>query len=60
MSDLVRALTTDENGCTICPNCNGNKWKAVKNPRLGPGVYEARCDKCKGHGWIEQEHETRP
>jgi DnaJ-class molecular chaperone len=60
MSDFVDGLKTDPDGYTICPACNGNKWKAVKTPRLGPGVYETRCDKCNGYGWIEHEHETRP
>lgn len=53
-------LKTDENGCTICPVCSGNKWRAVKEPRLGPGVYEVRCDNCNGLGWIDEERSVRP
>ena len=62
MSDIVERaeLKRDEDGCTICPACSGNRWRAVKDPRLGPGIYEARCDKCNGFGWIDEEHPVRP
>lgn len=56
----ARPLKRDMDGCTICPDCNGNKWRAVKNPRLGPGVYEVRCYTCNGFGWIDEEHPVRP
>lgn len=57
---MSKNLTTNEDGCTVCPSCNGKTWKAVKNWSLGPGVYEVTCDVCNGHGWIEEEHPTRP
>lgn len=53
-------LSTDADGCTVCPACGGNQWRAVKDPRLGPGIYEARCDACNGFGWVEQEDPVRP
>ena len=54
------ALTRDADGCTICPACNGKQWRAVKDIRLGPGVYEVRCYTCNGFGWIDAEHPVRP
>lgn len=62
MSDIVEKmkLKTDENGYTICPQCDGQRWRAVKEPRLGPGVYEVRCDRCNGMGWMGQEDPVRP
>lgn len=56
----VPTLQRDEDGCTICPSCNGNQWRAVKNRSLGPGIYEVRCDECNGFGWVDQEHGVRP
>ena len=53
-------LKSDADGCTICPKCDGQRWRAVKNPRLGPGIYEVVCDKCNGFGWVDKEHEARP
>lgn len=55
-----RRFAVDKDGCTVCPDCNGNTWRGVRNPRLGPGVYEVRCDTCNGYGWVDQEHEVRP
>jgi len=62
MSDIVERpkLTTDKDGCTLCPECKGNTWKAVRNPRLGSGVYEVRCDRCNGFGWINEGKGVRP
>lgn len=60
MSESDTALKLDNNGCTICHACGGNQWRAVKDPRLGPGIYEVRCDKCNGFGWIDEEHPVRP
>lgn len=54
------ALERDDDGCTICPKCDGRQWRAVKNLSLGPGVYEVRCDKCNGLGWVESEDPVRP
>lgn len=53
-------LQTADDGCTVCPECRGQTWRAAKAPRLGPGVYEVRCDKCNGFGWIDREDITRP
>lgn len=58
--DNPRWLGTESSGCTICPECKGNQWRAVKNSRIGPGIYEVRCDKCNGFGWIDEEHPVRP
>jgi len=63
MADLTVAtsLHCDERGCTVCPDCKGNQWRAVKGDlRLGPGVYEVRCYTCNGFGWIDEEHPVRP
>lgn len=53
-------LLRDDDGCTICPKCDGRQWRAVKDWNLGPGVYEVRCYQCNGLGWIEQEDPVRP
>lgn len=45
---------------TKCGACNGNGWRAVRNPRLGPGIYEVDCDQCGAFGWVVSEPESRP
>ena len=58
--DHFSTLSRNEDGCTICPKCDGRQWRAVKDWRLGPGVYEVKCDQCNGLGWVEQEDAVRP
>lgn len=33
-----------------CDRCGGEGWFLQRNLSLGPGLYEATCPKCEGHG----------
>lgn len=34
-----------------CTTCNGHGFRMLRQPRLGPGLYEVECEDCRGHGW---------